>query len=52
MPPAAMAARFSAQVVGEKDFLKVLRHCLVPAAALLASGLAMLLASPFLEKFL
>ena len=52
MPPAAMAARFSAQVVGEKDFLKVLRHCLVPAAALLASGLVLLLASPFLEKIL
>ena len=52
MPPAAMVARFSAQVVGEKDFLKVLRHCLVPAAALLAAGLGMLLAAPFLEKFL
>ncbi len=52
VPPAAMAARFSAQVVGEKDFLKVLRHCLVPAAALLAAGLGMLLASPFLEKIL
>jgi TRAP-type C4-dicarboxylate transport system permease large subunit len=52
MPPAAMAARFSAQVVGEKDFLKVLRHSLVPALALLSAGLGMLLAAPFLEKFL
>ena len=52
MPPAAMAARFSAQVAGEKNFLKVLRFCLVPALALLAAGLGMLLASPFLEKFL
>ena len=52
MPPAAMAARFSAQVVGEKDFLKVLRYSLVPALALLAAGLGMLLAAPFLEKFL
>jgi gluconate:H+ symporter, GntP family len=52
MPPAAMAARFSAQVAGEKNFLKVLRHCLVPALALLAAGLGILLASPFLEKFL
>lgn len=52
MPPAAMAARFSAQVAGEKNFIKVLRYTLVPAAALLASGLGMLLAAPFLEKFL
>jgi TRAP-type C4-dicarboxylate transport system permease large subunit len=52
MPPAAMAARFSAQAAGEKNFTKVLRHTLVPAAALLAAGLGMLLASPFLEKFL
>jgi GntP family gluconate:H+ symporter len=52
MPPAAMAARFSAQVVGEKDFLKVLRYSLVPAVALLSAGLGMLLATPFLEKFL
>ena len=52
MPPSAMAARFSARVVGEKDFLGVLRHCLVPAAVVLASGLAVLLASPWLEKLL
>jgi GntP family gluconate:H+ symporter len=52
MPPAAVAARFSAQVAGEKNFIQVLRHCLVPALALLAAGLGMLLASPFLEKFL
>jgi TRAP-type C4-dicarboxylate transport system permease large subunit len=52
MPPAAMAARFSAQVVGEPRFFKVLRHCLLPAAAVLAAGIGMLLAAPFLDKFL
>jgi len=52
MPPAAMAARFSAQVVGEPNFFKVLRYCLVPALLVLAAGVGMLLAAPFLDKFL
>ena len=38
MPPAAMAARFSAQVVGEPNVFKVLRHCVWPALLLLAVG--------------
>jgi len=50
MPPAAMAARFSAQVVGEPNLFKVLRHCLWPAFVVLAAGLGMLLASPYLDK--
>jgi GntP family gluconate:H+ symporter len=52
MPPAAMAARFSAQIVGEKNVFAVLRHCALPALLILAMGLGMLLASPFLEKIL
>jgi len=52
MPPAAMAARFSAQVVGEPNFFKVLRYCLVPARLVLAAGGGLLLAAPFLDKFL
>ena len=52
MPPAAMAARFSAQVVGEKSFALILRYCLVPALSILAMGIGMLLAAPWLDKFL
>jgi GntP family gluconate:H+ symporter len=52
MPPAAMAARFSAQVVGERNFLKVLRICLVPAGLLLAMGLGVLLLAPLLDKII
>ena len=52
MPPAAMAARFSAQVVGEPNVFKVLRRCLGPALLLLATGIGMLLAAPFLDKFM
>ncbi len=52
MPPAAMAARFSAQVVGEKSFFKVLRYCLVPAILILAMGIGVLLAAPWLDKIM
>ncbi|MGA2587917.1 MAG: SLC13 family permease [Candidatus Aminicenantales bacterium] len=52
MPPAAMAARFSAKVVGERRFSGVLRHCLVPALFVLAVSLGVLLLAPLLEKIL
>ena len=52
MPPAAMAARFSAQVVGERNFFKVLRYCLVPALLLLAMGLGVLWLAPLLDKIM
>lgn len=52
MPPAAMAARFSAQVVGEPNVFKVLRQCIWPALLLLAVGIGMLLAAPALGKFI
>jgi len=50
MPPAAMAARFSAQVVGEKNFFRVLRHCMIPAFLILAMGIGVLLLAPLLDK--
>jgi hypothetical protein len=31
MPPTALAGIFAAQVVGEENYFKVLRHCLIPA---------------------
>lgn len=52
MPPAAMAARFSAQIAGEKGLGPTLRACAVPAGVLLFWSLAVLLASPVLERIL
>jgi hypothetical protein len=52
VPPAAMAARFSAQVSGEESLAPVLRACAGPALALLAWSLVVLLASPILERIL
>jgi len=52
MPPAAMAARFSSQVVGEKNFFRVLRYCIVPALWILAIGLGVLLLAPLLDKII
>jgi GntP family gluconate:H+ symporter len=52
MPPAAMAARFSSQVVGEKNFFRVLRYCLVPALLILAMGIGVLLLAPLLDRII
>ena len=52
VPPASMAARFSAQVVGEPNLFKVLRQCVWPALVLLGAGLGMLLGAPVLAKVL
>ena len=50
MLPAAVAARFSAQIVGEPHFSRILRHCLVPSLFILTMGIGVLLFSPFLDK--
>ncbi len=52
VPPAAISGRFSAQVVGEGNFFKVLRYCLVPALLEMAAGIAMLLLAPVLDKLI
>jgi len=52
VPPAAISARFAAQVVGEPNFFRVLRYCLVPALLQLAAGIGMLLLAPFLDKLM
>jgi len=52
VPPAAISGRFAAQVVGEKNFFKVIRYCLVPALLQMAAGMGMLLLAPLLDKFL
>jgi hypothetical protein len=52
VPPAAISGRFAAQVVGERNFFKVLRYCLIPALLQMAAGIAMLLLSPLLDKLI
>jgi len=52
MPPTALAGIFAAQVVGESNYFKVLRYCLIPATWVLAMGIGMLLLSSFIAKLI
>jgi hypothetical protein len=52
MPPTALAGMFAAQVVGEKNYFKVLRYCLIPALFELSVGIGVLLLAPFLDKIM
>ncbi|UCE43174.1 MAG: TRAP transporter large permease subunit [Candidatus Aminicenantes bacterium] len=52
MPPTALAGMFAAQVIGEKNYFKVLRYCIVPAFFLLFVGIGVLLLAPILDKFI
>lgn len=52
MPPTALAGIFAAQVVGERNYFKVLRYCLVPALFELAMGIGVLLLAPIIEKII
>lgn len=52
MPPTALAGIFAAQVVGVKNYFKVLRLCLIPALFELVMGITVLLAAPLLDKLL
>lgn len=52
MPPTALAGIFAAQVVGEKNYFKVLRYCLIPALIELSYAISVLLLSPYIEKLL
>jgi TRAP-type C4-dicarboxylate transport system permease large subunit len=50
MPPTALAGIFAAQVVGEENYFRVLRYCLVPALFELVMGIGVLLLAPILDK--
>jgi TRAP-type C4-dicarboxylate transport system permease large subunit len=50
VPPAAISARFAAQVIDEPNFFRVLRFCLLPALIQSAASIGMLLLAPFLDK--
>ena len=52
MPPTALAGMFAAQVIGEKNYFKVLRRCIVPALFLLFAGIGVLALAPFLDKII
>jgi TRAP-type C4-dicarboxylate transport system permease large subunit len=52
MPPTALAGIFAAQVVGEPNYFKVIRHCLIPAFFELVMGVGVLIFTPLLDKLI
>jgi TRAP-type C4-dicarboxylate transport system permease large subunit len=52
IPPAALAGRFAGKVVEEKNFVRILKYCLVPALFVLAMGMIVLLAASFFDKIM
>jgi gluconate:H+ symporter, GntP family len=52
VPPTALAGIFAAQVVEEKNYMKIVRYCIVPAVFILVMGLGVLLFASHLEGFL
>ncbi len=52
MPPTALAGLFAAQVVGEKNYLPVLKKCLVPAIAIILFGVISIVFANQLQSFL
>jgi gluconate:H+ symporter, GntP family len=52
VPPTALAGIFAAQVVDEKNYMKIVRYCIVPAVFILIMGLGVLLFASHLEGFL
>lgn len=48
MPPTALAGLFAAQVVGEKNYLNILKHCVVPAIVTVIVGLLAIQYAAFL----
>lgn len=52
MPPTALAGIFAAQVVGEANYFKVIRHCLIPALFELVMGVGVLIFTPLLDRLI
>jgi hypothetical protein len=52
MPPTALAGIFAAQVVGEPNYFKVLKHCIIPGLMQLAMGIGVLLLASTIDKIL
>ena len=52
MPPTALAGIFAAQVVGEDNYFKVLKICLIPGIILAVWGIAVIVMSGTIAKFI
>lgn len=52
MPPTALAGIFAAQVVGEENYFKVLRFCIVPAIITAVWGIAIILGAQYIAGIL
>lgn len=52
MPPTALAGIFAAQVVGEKNYFKVLRRCMLPALLTVCWGIAVILMAKPIAKLI
>ncbi len=52
VPPTALAGLFAAQVVGEKNYVRVLARCAIPALFVIAVAVASLMGAPTLERLL
>lgn len=52
MPPTALAGIFAAQVVGEKNYFKVLKHCLIPGVVTTLWGIAVILGANYIASML
>lgn len=52
VPPTALAGLFAAQVVGEKNYLRILRRCVVPAILVIAVAVGSLVGAATLERLL
>ncbi len=49
MPPTALSGIFAAQVVGEDNYFRVLRHCLLPALLMALWGLALIVGAQWFQ---
>ena len=52
MPPTALAGIFAAQVVGEENYFRVLKLCLLPGLCVALWGLAVIFMSPSIAGWL
>jgi gluconate:H+ symporter, GntP family len=52
MPPTALAGIFAAQVVGEENYFRVLRYCILPAILTAAWGITIILGAQYIAGFL
>jgi len=52
MPPTALAGIFAAQVVGEENYFKVLRFCILPAIITAVWGIAIILGAQYIAGIL